>query len=133
MLRGGLEWWHIVILLVVLFALFGYKKLPSATKSVAQSLKIFKEETKGLRGGHDDESPASPGEHVSSTASGSAAIPAPAPVPVAIPEPVTVPAPPARQEGQGQVAQPASIAAPAPNAGPSTSAGHSLAPQPKSR
>lgn len=137
MLRGGLEWWHIVILLVVLFALFGYKKLPSATKSVAQSLKIFRDETKGLRGGHDEDSPVPPGEHVSSTGTGTAAIPAPVPaavpVPVPVAEPVTVPAPPAH-DGQGsQVAQPATVAAPAPNAGVSSNAGQSLAPRPKSR
>ncbi|HEX7354398.1 MAG TPA: twin-arginine translocase TatA/TatE family subunit [Mycobacteriales bacterium] len=127
MLRGGLEWWHIVILLVVLFALFGYKKLPSATKSVAQSLKIFRDETKGLRGGHDEESPASAGEHVSSIGPGSAAIPAPAPAPV------TVPAAPPQEHASAQVAEPAAVAAPAPNAGTPAGAGQSLAPRPKSR
>lgn len=115
MFRGGLEWWHIVIVLLVIFVLFGYKKLPSATKSIAQSLKIFRDETKGLRGGDDEPSAASPGEHVSGT-SNQAAIPAP----------VTVPPAPAPQ-------QPSPVAAPAAGTGPASGSGQHLAPQPKSR
>ena len=40
---------EIIIIAIVVFALFGYKKLPDASRSVARSLHIFKSETKGLR------------------------------------------------------------------------------------
>lgn len=123
MFRGGLEWWHIVILLLVIFVLFGYKKLPSATKSIAQSLKIFRDETKGLRG-DDEHNPASPGEHVSGTSS-QAAIPAPAVTVPPAPAPVTVrPAPVQQEQSQATVPVPA---------GPAPDSGQHLAPQPKSR
>jgi sec-independent protein translocase protein TatA len=52
MLFNELRPWHLVILVVVFLALFGYKKLPDATRSVGRSLRIFKSEMKGL---HDDE------------------------------------------------------------------------------
>ncbi len=44
--------WHLVIILIALFVLFGYKKLPDATRSLGRSMRIFKSEVKGL---HDDE------------------------------------------------------------------------------
>jgi sec-independent protein translocase protein TatA len=52
MLFNELRPWHLIILVVVFLALFGYKKLPDATRSVGRSLRIFKSEMKGL---HDDE------------------------------------------------------------------------------
>ena len=45
--------WELVLILFVIVLLFGAKKLPELTRSVAQSLNIFKQETKGLR---DDDS-----------------------------------------------------------------------------
>ncbi len=39
---------HWVILLIVVVALFGYKKLPDITRSVGRSLRIFKTEMKGM-------------------------------------------------------------------------------------
>lgn len=44
---------EIVILLIVFLVLFGAKRLPGAARSLGQSLRIFKAETKGLRS--DDE------------------------------------------------------------------------------
>src|ERR1700712_63943 len=44
--------WHVVLILVVFVVLFGYKKLPDATRSLGRSMRIFKSEIKGL---HDDE------------------------------------------------------------------------------
>ncbi len=38
---------HILILLLVVIVLFGAKRLPDSAKSLAKSLKIFKEEMKG--------------------------------------------------------------------------------------
>jgi sec-independent protein translocase protein TatA len=50
---GGWEApWHWVILAIVVIALFGYKKLPDAARSLGRSLRIFKTEIKGM--GEDD-------------------------------------------------------------------------------
>ncbi len=40
--------WHWVILAVIVIALFGYKKLPDASRSLGKSLRIFKTEIKGM-------------------------------------------------------------------------------------
>jgi sec-independent protein translocase protein TatA len=45
---------EILILLVVILVLFGAKRLPGAARSLGQSMRIFKAETKGLR----DQAPA---------------------------------------------------------------------------
>jgi len=50
-----LGWPEILIIALVIFALFGYKKLPDATRSVGRSLRIFKAEMKS-----DDDKPALP-------------------------------------------------------------------------
>jgi len=49
---GSLGGWEIVILLVVVVALFGAKRLPDMARSIGQSARVFKGEMKGLR---DDE------------------------------------------------------------------------------
>jgi sec-independent protein translocase protein TatA len=40
--------WHWVVLAIVVIALFGYKKLPDAARSVGRSLRIFKTEIRGM-------------------------------------------------------------------------------------
>ena len=40
--------WHWVILAIVVIALFGYKRLPDAARSLGRSLRIFKTEMKGM-------------------------------------------------------------------------------------
>lgn len=40
---------EIAIIAIVIFALFGYKKLPDATRAVGRSLRIFKGEMKGMK------------------------------------------------------------------------------------
>jgi sec-independent protein translocase protein TatA len=40
--------WHWVIIAVLVIALFGYKKLPDASRSLGRSLRIFKTEIKGM-------------------------------------------------------------------------------------
>ena len=40
--------WHWVIVAIVVIALFGYKKLPEASRSLGRSLRIFKTEIKGM-------------------------------------------------------------------------------------
>ena len=44
--------WKILIVAVVIIVLFGSKKLPSAARSLGQSMRILKEEVHGL---HEDE------------------------------------------------------------------------------
>ena len=41
---GDLQPWHLIVILVVLFLLFGAKKMPDMARSVGQSLRIFKSE-----------------------------------------------------------------------------------------
>jgi sec-independent protein translocase protein TatA len=41
--------WHWVVLAILVIALFGYKKLPDAARSVGRSLRVFKTEMKGMR------------------------------------------------------------------------------------
>ena len=41
--------WELVILLAVLVLLFGATKLPTAARSIGQSIRIFKAETRGPR------------------------------------------------------------------------------------
>jgi sec-independent protein translocase protein TatA len=40
--------WHWVVLAIVVIALFGYRKLPDAARSLGRSLRIFKTEIKGM-------------------------------------------------------------------------------------
>ena len=53
--------WELVILLAVLVVLFGATKLPTAARSIGQSIRIFKAETRGSRSEEQDQasSPAS--------------------------------------------------------------------------
>lgn len=53
--------WELVILLAVLVVLFGASKLPTAARSIGQSIRIFKAETRGSRSEDQDQasSPAS--------------------------------------------------------------------------
>ena len=44
--------WKILIVAVVIIVLFGSKKLPSAARSLGQSMRILKREVQGL---HEDE------------------------------------------------------------------------------
>ncbi len=46
---GALKPWHISVLVVVLVLLFGAKRLPAASRSLGQSLRILKSEVKGLQ------------------------------------------------------------------------------------
>src|SRR4051794_14158334 len=40
--------WHWVVLAIVVIALFGYKRLPDAARSLGRSMRIFKTEVKGM-------------------------------------------------------------------------------------
>ena len=41
--------WELILILAVLVLLFGASKLPNAARSIGQSMRIFKAETKGMR------------------------------------------------------------------------------------
>jgi sec-independent protein translocase protein TatA len=41
---GGLQGWHLVIIIVLALLLFGAPKLPGLARSMGQSLRIFKSE-----------------------------------------------------------------------------------------
>ena len=52
--------WHWVVLAIVVIALFGYKRLPDAARSLGRSLRVFKTEMKGM--GEDDKKRAAAAE-----------------------------------------------------------------------
>lgn len=56
--------WELIAILGVLVLLFGASKLPTAARSIGQSMRIFKAEAKGLRS--DDEEAARGGQQQAS-------------------------------------------------------------------
>lgn len=46
---GGIQGWHIVIIIVLAIVLFGAPKLPGMARSIGQSLRIFKSEVKQMK------------------------------------------------------------------------------------
>jgi sec-independent protein translocase protein TatA len=91
--------WHWIVLAIVVIALFGYKKLPDAARSVGRSLRVFKTEIKGM--GEDDkarEAAASePKQLVQPSPPQAVVAPVVQPAPAA--QPVTPVAPPADVHG----------------------------------
>ena len=57
--------WELLLVVAVIMVLFGYKKLPDATRSLGQSMRIFKAEAKGLR---DTDEPAPAGRSTTAAA-----------------------------------------------------------------
>lgn len=51
---NALQPWHIIVLVVVLIALFGAKRLPDAARGIGKSMRIFKAEAKSLRDEHTE-------------------------------------------------------------------------------
>jgi sec-independent protein translocase protein TatA len=49
MLRNGLEPWHLIIVVLVVFLLFGAKRLPDTARALGKSLRILKSETRALK------------------------------------------------------------------------------------
>jgi sec-independent protein translocase protein TatA len=52
---GEFSPWHLLILAAVLVLLFGANKLPQMARSVGQSMRIFKAETRALSGEKEPE------------------------------------------------------------------------------
>ncbi|GAA1227673.1 Sec-independent protein translocase subunit TatA [Prauserella halophila] len=52
---NALQPWHLIILVLVVVVLFGAKRLPDAARSVGKSMKVFKAETKDMRGDRSED------------------------------------------------------------------------------
>jgi sec-independent protein translocase protein TatA len=50
---GALSVWHWLIIAILVLLLFGYKKLPDATRSLGRSMRIFKSEVNSMREEND--------------------------------------------------------------------------------
>jgi sec-independent protein translocase protein TatA len=74
--RGLFEGWHIVILGLVVVALFGWKKMPDAARSLGRSMRIFKSEIDEMK--RDDK--AKPSAASSDTVKGETVPPATDPI-----------------------------------------------------
>lgn len=46
---ANLTGWHLLIILAVVLLLFGATKLPALSRSIGQSMRIFRSETRSLR------------------------------------------------------------------------------------
>ena len=66
-MRGLFEGWHVIILLVVVLLLFGYKRLPDAARSLGRSMRIFKSEVETMRDGGEDKKTPGPDPSSSGT------------------------------------------------------------------
>ncbi len=49
-IRGLFEGWHLVVLVVLVVVIFGWKRLPDAARSLGRSMRIFKSEVDGMKG-----------------------------------------------------------------------------------
>ncbi len=54
-MMGEFRPWHLLILAVAFMVLFGANKLPQLARSVGQSMRIFKAETRALSGEEEPE------------------------------------------------------------------------------
>lgn len=46
---GGIKLWHIVVLIIAFVVLFGWKNLPSAARSLGESMRVFKSEVDQMK------------------------------------------------------------------------------------
>jgi sec-independent protein translocase protein TatA len=47
--KGLFEGWHIVVLILVVVILFGWKRLPDAARGLGRSMRIFKSEVEEMK------------------------------------------------------------------------------------
>ncbi|WP_440711320.1 Sec-independent protein translocase subunit TatA [Herbiconiux sp. YIM B11900] len=90
---GNLNGWHLVIILVVILLLFGATRLPALSKSLGQSMRIFRSETKAMKE-ENGETPVTPAAPVATETAPPAAAPVP-PAAAAPAPPAAAPVPPA--------------------------------------
>ncbi|HEY8651808.1 MAG TPA: Sec-independent protein translocase subunit TatA [Dermatophilaceae bacterium] len=93
--RGLIEPWHIVILVLVIGVLFGWKRLPDAARSLGRSMRIFKSEVEEMK----KDGKSTPSAASSDTVKGETVDPTPRPTPQAPPSPTadTIADPPTRE------------------------------------
>lgn len=46
---GGIKLWHIIVLIIAFVVLFGWKNLPSAARSLGESMRVFKSEVDQMK------------------------------------------------------------------------------------
>ncbi len=85
--RGLFEGWHVVVLIVVVVLLFGWKRMPDAARSLGRSMRIFKSEVGEMK---NDGKPTPPSAASTDTVRGQT-VPQP---PAGAPTTATPPAPP---------------------------------------
>lgn len=73
---GGLQGWHLIIVLLVILLLFGAAKLPALAKSLGQSARVFKGEMKAMK---EEDAPATPETSTPPTSTSSSVPPYPPP------------------------------------------------------
>ncbi len=88
--RGLFEGWHVVILIVVVVLLFGWKRMPDAARSLGRSMRIFKSEVGEMK---NDGKASPPSAASTDTVRGVTVQQPPTTAPQA-PTPPTPPAPP---------------------------------------
>ncbi|PJJ65434.1 Sec-independent protein translocase subunit TatA [Compostimonas suwonensis] len=66
---ANLTGWHLIIILAVVLLLFGSTKLPALSRSIGQSMRIFRSETKAMKSDEAHAEQARP-DSTSSDASG---------------------------------------------------------------
>jgi sec-independent protein translocase protein TatA len=70
------EGWHLVVLALVVVALFGYKRMPDAARSLGRSMRIFKSEIDEMK----KDEPTKPSAASSDTVKGETVRPAADPI-----------------------------------------------------
>jgi sec-independent protein translocase protein TatA len=90
--RGLFEGWHIVILILVVVLLFGWKRMPDAARSLGRSMRIFKSEVGEMK---NDGKASPPSAASSDTVRGETVQPPPAGAPTTAATPTTSTTPPA--------------------------------------
>ena len=63
---GGLQPWHLLIVIAVFVLLFGAKKLPDAARSLGKSMRIFKSEIKEMQSDSKPDAEAPPAKPIAS-------------------------------------------------------------------
>jgi sec-independent protein translocase protein TatA len=59
---GEFSLWHWIVVAIVFMALFGYRKLPDAARSIGRSMRVFKAEMKGMRDDDERHDPTRPAQ-----------------------------------------------------------------------
>lgn len=92
---GGLQWWHILIVVIVALLLFGGKRLPEAARGLGRSMRILKAEVGAMSDDKKEE------EQDTTAYRAEATVKAPAPiVPSQLPPTAVQPIPPVQPINQ---------------------------------